>query len=75
MLINSPKTDINLKSDGGITPLMDAVKTTMVKKLVKMQISPLLITKVCIYKLHCDSSLLLDICPKVYIHIHVCGYA
>ena len=38
MLINSPKTDINLKSDGGITPLMDAVKTTtisMVKQLVK----------------------------------------
>ena len=38
MLINFPKTDINLKSDGGITPLMDTVKTTniyMVKQLVK----------------------------------------
>lgn len=38
MLLDYPKTDINLKSDGGITPLMDAVKTTnmyMVKQLVK----------------------------------------
>ena len=38
MLLDFPKTDINLKSDGGITPLMDAVKTTnmyMVKQLVK----------------------------------------
>ena len=38
MLINFPMTDINLKSDGGITPLMDAVKITnmyMVKQLVK----------------------------------------
>ena len=38
MLLDFPKTDINLKSDGGITPLMDAVKTTnmyMVTQLVK----------------------------------------
>ena len=38
MLLDYPKTDINLKSDGGITPLMDAVKTTnmyMVEQLVK----------------------------------------
>ena len=33
-----PKTDINLKSDGGITPLMEAVKFLnlyMVKQLIK----------------------------------------
>ena len=38
LLTNFPKTDVNLKSDGGITPLMDAVKSTnqyMVKQLVK----------------------------------------
>ena len=38
ILISNPKTDINLKSDGGTTPLMDAVKITnmyMVKQLVK----------------------------------------
>ena len=39
MLLDFPKTDINLKSDGGTTPLMDAVKSTnmlyMVKQLVK----------------------------------------
>ena len=38
MLLDFPKTDVNLKSDGGITPLMDAVKTSnmyMVKQLVK----------------------------------------
>ena len=38
MLLDFPKTDINLKSDGGISPLMDAVKSTnmyMVKQLVK----------------------------------------
>ena len=38
LLTNFPKTDINLKCDGGITPLMDAVKSTnqyMVKQLVK----------------------------------------
>ena len=38
MLLDFPKTDINLKSDGGTTSLMDAVKSTnmyMVKQLVK----------------------------------------
>ena len=38
MLLDFPKTDFNLESDGGTTPLMDAVKTTnmyMVKQLVK----------------------------------------
>ena len=38
MLLDFPKTDINLKSDGGTTPLVDAVKSTnmyMVKQLVK----------------------------------------
>ena len=38
ILTNFAKTDINLKSDGGTTPLMDAVKATniyMVKQLVK----------------------------------------
>ena len=38
ILTNFAETDINLKSDGGTTPLMDAVKATniyMVKQLVK----------------------------------------
>ena len=38
ILINHPKTDLNLKSDGGITPLMAAVKVVnqyMLKLLIK----------------------------------------
>ena len=38
ILTNFAKTDINLKSDGGTTPLMDAVKATnsyMVQELIK----------------------------------------
>ena len=38
ILINHPKTDLNLKSDGGITPLMAAVKVAnqyMLKLLIK----------------------------------------
>ena len=38
ILINHPKTDLNQKSDGGITPLMAAVKVVnqyMLKMLIK----------------------------------------
>ena len=58
MLINFPKTDINLKSDGGITPLMDAVKTTnmfMVKQLVKKNADISIADYEGLYKLHCDT--------------------
>ena len=56
MLINFPKTDINLKSDGGITPLMDAVKATnifMVKQLVKKNADISIADYEGAYKLHC----------------------
>ena len=38
VLVSYPKTNINLKSDGSITPLMEAVKFLsfyMVKQLIK----------------------------------------
>ena len=41
VLLNHPKVDINLKSDGGITPLMAAVKVVnqfMVKQLLKKNV-------------------------------------
>ena len=75
MLINFPKTDINLKSDGGITPLMDAVKTTniyMVKQLVKKNADISIADYEGLCKLHCDSG---DFYLQAYVVRHVCGYA
>lgn len=41
LLVNHPRTDLNLKSDGGITPLIAAVKVVnqfMVKQLLKKNV-------------------------------------